>query len=104
MAARRTPKRLQNVARQLSAGQLLVTLFEPWHRTVTVGAKDLATKLQDAMGNGISRLVGFVVRLFVLLTTAVLCVALGILGVLEVVGWLFLPLIIIYCVVRSVTG
>jgi len=39
---------------RFSVGQLLGSLFAPWHRIVSAGGRDLATKFQDMVGNLVS--------------------------------------------------
>ena len=104
MAAERMRSRASGMARQLSAGQLVGSLFEPWHRIVSVGGRGLSAKFQDALSNGVSRGVGFVIRLAVLFTAGVLFVGVTIAAILEAILWPLLPLALLYCLVRSVTG
>ncbi len=100
----RTRVRVRRVAENFSAGQLLGSLFAPWRQIVAVGGRNIQEKFQDAVSNGVSRLVGFVVRFFVLLTTLFIFVGIGVFGIVEVVAWPLLPAALVFCAVRSITG
>ena len=58
--------RLHGVANAFSVRQLLRTLFEPWRRIVTEPGSSLEDRWKAGFDNAFSRMVGFVVRLFVL--------------------------------------
>ena len=104
LCMKRIERQIARVAEHFSAGQLLGSLFAPWHRIVAVGARNINERFQDAISNGVSRLVGFVIRFFVLITSAVILLCTFVLGAVEVVAWPAIPLALIYCVVRGVTG
>jgi len=104
LAVQRTGVRASAAVARFSVGQLLGSLFAPWHRIVSAGGRDLATKFQDMVGNLVSRLVGFVVRLSVLFAALIVFIGIGVFGIVEIVGWPLLPVACVYCVVRGVTG
>ncbi|MEI6237777.1 MAG: hypothetical protein WCP03_04230 [Candidatus Saccharibacteria bacterium] len=92
------------VSQSFSIPILLKTLFAPWHRMVSYPGRALDDKFRAIIDNLVSRLVGFVVRLMVLFTAALLtfltAVGYGLLAVL----WPLFPIIIIYCLVKVVIG
>jgi hypothetical protein len=92
------------VERHFSFSLLARTLFSPWRRIVSAGGRSLDAKVRDALDNFVSRCVGFVVRFFVLVT-AMLCMLLALLlGGIAAILWPLLPLGIIYCAIRGITG
>lgn len=96
--------RAAGVGKSFSVGRLFGTLFEPWRRIVTVSDRTISSKLHAAGDNFISRMVGFVVRLLVLLTAGILLLLVGVGSMLEIVLWPLLPPAMLYCLARSVTG
>jgi hypothetical protein len=96
--ARNFRPRLRQIADSFSVGQLLKTLFAPWRRIVTYPGASLAERFRAWGDNLVSRVVGFVVRLFVLLAAVfVLIVSAGAL-LLEIILWPLLPLAILVLV------
>ncbi|HEY4161177.1 MAG TPA: hypothetical protein VGM08_03885 [Candidatus Saccharimonadales bacterium] len=88
-----TRRRLSGLAQTFSISTLLSTLFAPWKRIITYPGMGLDGRLRAFGDNFISRCVGFVVRLFVLLAAAVSFVGLCVAGVLEIIVWPLLPLL-----------
>lgn len=86
----RSVARLRHVGQVFSVQLLLRTLFAPWRRISTSG-RSLDGKIQAAISNGVGRLVGFIVRLAVLLTALFVFVAFVIFGVCSVVLWPLIP-------------
>lgn len=103
-ALRRTPARLDAIVQQFSVQQLSRTLFDPWRRIVSGGGRNLQERLQDGLGNAVSRFVGFFARLFVLITAGVALIVVSVAGLIEIVAWPLMPLAILYCVARSMLG
>ena len=93
--------RTKNIGESFSVGQLLETLFEPWRRIVSYGDRTLEGKLRAAGDNLISRFIGFLVRLCVLITAGVLTLVVFVGGIVETVVWPVLPLGMVYCLARS---
>lgn len=83
--------RLQSVNTAFSIDQLLRTLFAPWRRIITYPGASLADKWKAWGDNLVSRAVGFVVRLLVLLTALLCLLAVAVLTVLETLLWPLLP-------------
>lgn len=86
--------RLKRIAGEFSVGQLFRTLFAPWRRIITYPGAGLAERFHAVVDNLISRVVGFFVRLFVLIAAAVVMAAVAILTILEIAIWPLLPIAI----------
>lgn len=69
-----------------------------------MGGRSLDAKIRDALDNFVSRCVGFVVRFTVLLTALVGMLISFIFGIAAMLLWPVLPLLVVYCVVRGITG
>jgi hypothetical protein len=92
------------VERHFSVAILAQTLFSPWRRIVSMGGRSLDAKIKDALDNFVSRCVGFVVRFTVLLTALLGMLISFIFGVAAMLAWPLIPLLIVYCVIRGITG
>jgi len=93
--------RLRGVANAFSVRQLLRTLFEPWRRIVTEPGSSLEDRWKAGLDNAFSRMVGFVVRSFVLVAAAASLVAIAVLTLIEVVAWPVLPLAVPGCLIAG---
>jgi hypothetical protein len=74
-----------------SVPTLMRTLFAPWKRIVTKPGAGIDAHLRAIGDNAISRLVGFTVRLTVLLSAGVSLVFLMIFGLVQIIIWPLLP-------------
>jgi len=83
--------RLTKVANAFSVGQLLRTLFAPWRRIITYPGASLAERFRAWGDNVVSRAVGFIVRLLVLLTAFLSLIAVILLTIVEIIVWPLLP-------------
>jgi hypothetical protein len=93
--------RTANVAHAFSAGTLLKTLFAPWKRIQSTG-KSFDAKLRAFTDNLVSRAVGFVVRLGVLIAATVMITGSLILSTMIVLVWPFIPPLIVYSILRGI--
>lgn len=93
-----------SVARNFSILILATTLFSPWRRIVSVGGKSLDDRLRAAMDNFVSRCVGLVIRLFVIIAGCISLVCAFVMACLLVVVWPLVPLGVLYAIARGVTG
>jgi len=103
-AARNIGHWTNSVEQMFSVGILLRTLFSPWRRIVTAGGRGLDAKMQAMFDNLVSRLVGFFVRLMVIIAACVSLAGVFLIGLVMVIVWPFIPIGIVYCLVRSITG
>jgi hypothetical protein len=92
------------VEHTFSVGILLRTLFSPWRRIITPKGRGIDAQVRAALDNFVSRCVGFVIRCFALLFAAVAGLFAFLGGVVGLVLWPLVPPLIIYCLVRSITG
>lgn len=79
------------IGQAFSVSLLLRSLFEPWRRITTDSGKGLSFHIQAILDNTISRFVGFIVRLLVLLTALLMTIAMSILGLIQLILWPLLP-------------
>jgi hypothetical protein len=93
--------RTVNVAHAFSTIALLKTLFAPWRRIVTSGGKSIDAKMQAAIDNFVSRVVGFVSRFFVLIAALIMVSGTFVMSVFIVLVWPLLPLGVIGFIVRG---
>ncbi len=86
--------RLNSILNSFSVKQLLRTLFSPWRRIISYPGASLGDKIRAWADNMVSRVIGFIVRIFVLLGAVVALVIIGILTIVELIAWPLLPLAI----------
>jgi hypothetical protein len=102
LAFRRIGIRTKNVSLAFSTPTLLKTLFAPWKR-IQYSGKSFDAKIQALVDNLVSRVVGFTVRLGVLIASLIMISGSAILGVIIVLIWPLVPLLIIYCIMKGIT-
>lgn len=83
--------RLVKVSQTFSVSQLLRTLFAPWKRIISYPGASLGDKLRAWGDNLFSRVIGFFVRLFVLLTALIIVALVAVVTAIELVIWPLLP-------------
>jgi hypothetical protein len=103
LAFRRIGERTGNVSHAFSAPTLLQTLFAPWKRITTSGAKGFDAIIQAMIDNMVSRTVGFMVRLMVLIAAVFMLLGTFVMSILIVAIWPFVPVLIIFFVIWGVT-
>lgn len=84
--------RLAGVMTSFSVRQLLPTMFSPWRRIISSPGKALDDKLRAMVDNFFSRIIGFVVRLGVLIGAVVALLAVAIFTFAELLLWPILPI------------
>jgi hypothetical protein len=93
--------RLRGVMNAFSVSQLLRTLFAPWRRIITYPGASLEDRFRAWGDNMFSRVIGLVVRLFVLLGAAMTLVLVALLTVAELVIWPLLPVAVPGCLIAG---
>lgn len=93
--------RLRGVVNAFSVRQLLRTLFAPWRRIVTYPGASFDERFRAWGDNVVSRVVGFVVRFFVLLGALIALVLVALLTAVELVVWPLLPVAIPGCLIAG---
>jgi len=104
LRAQNIKRRLTRTSHLFSAPSLLRTLFAPWRRIVTYPGAGLEAHVQAATDNLVSRLVGFVVRLMVLVSAGVILLLVLVFSVVEVVVWPLLPLAVPAILAKGIIG
>lgn len=97
-------KRTTGVVHSFSVIILLKTLFAPWRRITTQAGAGLDAQFRAVIDNAVSRLVGFTVRIIVLLTALVMACFTAVLFTAVAIAWPILPAAVVYCAVRIITG
>ena len=96
-AARQLKVKIKRTLLWFSAPQLLRTLFKPWRQTID--PKDpnanIGLNFNRWLGNLISRIVGFWVRLLTISMAGLTAGLVGLVGLAALVAWPLVPLLII---------
>ena len=103
-AARKVVAWPQGIERAFSLSLLVRTMFAPWRRIVTASGRSLDAQMRAALDNLISRLVGFVIRFFVLIGAGVAMLVALAAGCVMAVVWPFLPLLVPALAVKGIIG
>lgn len=99
--ARMGGRRIAQTSRTFSAPLLVRTLFAPWRRIVTYPGASLGAKLEAVGDNLVSRAVGFTIRVFVLITAAVMLFVVSLLALIQLVTWPLVPPAIIIGIIKG---
>lgn len=94
----------QAVERLFSLGLLVRTLFAPWKRIISAPGRGLDAKLRASLDNLVSRCIGFVIRVFVIMAALAGMTAAFLSGLIAAVLWPALPLLSIGLLVKGITG
>jgi hypothetical protein len=97
-------KRVQGIGNAFSVSLLLRTLFAPWRRIITPPGASLADKFRALGDNIVSRVIGFIVRFFVLIGALISIVFVGLLSLIQVVLWPFIIPAIPILIVIGIVG
>jgi hypothetical protein len=81
------------VSQAFSATSLLRTLFAPWRRIVSYPGAGLSEHMRATLDNLVSRCVGFVVRILVLLSAGIIISIVAVFGFIGLLLWPFVPLV-----------
>jgi hypothetical protein len=102
--ARNMQRRMSKTSNMFSIPILLGTLFAPWKRIITYPGASLDAKLRAFSDNMVSRAVGFVVRLFVLFTAAIMLIIVSMVAGIELAVWPCLPILVLITLVKGIIG
>lgn len=95
---------ISKVEHALSVSLLLRTLFAPWRRIISFGGKGIDQQIRAALDNIISRCIGSIVRLTVLLTAGIAILCCLCIGIAAAIIWPLLPPATLFFAIRSITG
>ncbi len=84
-------RRLAKTAHAFSVPSLLATLFAPWKRITSSAGTGIDAHFQALIDNLISRLVGFAVRILVLVAAGLMMLVVAISGIVGLVLWPLVP-------------
>jgi hypothetical protein len=93
--------RLRGFLDMFSVNQLLKTLFAPWRRIISYPGASLDERFRAWGDNLFSRMIGFVVRFFVLLVALLSLVLITALTAVELIVWPLLPVAVPGCIVAG---
>jgi len=92
------------ISRLFSVPILLRTLFAPWKRIISYPGSSLDAKMRAFADNMVSRAVGFVVRILVLLTALIVEALAGSIGIIWIILWPCIPLLGVLLLVKGILG
>jgi hypothetical protein len=104
LAWQRLRIKLAAIEAAFSVGTLLRTLFAPWRRIVSYPGAGLDAHLRAMIDNLVSRVVGFTVRIFVLIGAAVVTIIFGTLALIACLVWPILPLLAVSALIWGILG
>lgn len=104
LLSQKTLKLLNTNLQTFSVGLLFRTLFQPWRRIVTHPGDGLSNHFKAALDNAVSRLIGTVVRLLVIIAGLVVTAVLAVLGLAQLIVWPLLPALTIALIVLGLVG
>jgi len=84
--------RAEALSDMFSVSILLRTLFSPWRRIITYPGAGLEAHLRAMVDNLVSRLIGFVVRVTVLVSAGIVFCLHIVISLVELVFWPVVPL------------
>ncbi len=96
--------RMQRTVDSFSVPTLARTLFAPWKRILTAPGAGIEAYMRAMVDNAVSRMVGFTIRIFVLLAAGVCFVGIGVAGLLQILIWPLVPVLIVACLVMGAVG
>lgn len=99
-------ERLHNSADFFSIGILFKTLFAPF-RQISAGTpinNSLDAKFHAFLDRLVSRIIGAIVRIFIIIAGVLVLTMQAVLGVIMAILWPFIPLLPIVCIVLMVAG
>ncbi len=97
-------KRIVRVSHLFSLPILLRTLWAPWRRIISYPGAGLDAKLRAVGDNMVSRVIGFTVRVLVLITACLIVLLTSVLQLIFVILWPLLPVAIIAFIIKGVIG
>lgn len=87
----RSRRFMSTVVGVFSVPILLQTLFSPWRRIITYGDNSFGSGIRAGLDNLISRVVGFSVRVIVLMAAAIIISLVAALTLAVLVAWPLVP-------------
>lgn len=95
---------VKNVEQAFSVDVLLKTLFSPWKRIISSPGRSIDEKFRGLIDNLISRTVGFMVRLMVLVIALVMIAVMAVAGLVLAILWPVMPLLSLGLIIWGIAG
>lgn len=97
--------KIKDIADFFSIGSLVKTLFAPY-RQIAAGSVDgaLDERFSAAIDKLVSRIVGAVTRIFIILAGLIVMLLMVIFGIIGIIIWPVLPLLPIICIILTAAG
>jgi hypothetical protein len=99
--ARSLVRRNRATIAAFSIGSLAQTMFAPWRRIISYPGASLGDHFHAWLDNLVSRIIGFLVRFFVLMAALIVLLVTSVLSVAELVLWPCLPPLVIICIIKG---
>jgi hypothetical protein len=96
------PRRINKIAEAFSVHMLTRTLFSPWRRIISYPGASMGDHFNAMLDNMVSRVIGFLVRLFVLIGAGIAFVGITLITGVEILLWPCIPLAIIGVIVVGI--
>ncbi len=87
---------------KLSVPTLAKTLFEPWRRITSEYGKSVQEKFRALIDNTVSRFVGFLIRITVIVSAFIIMALLAVLAAILLVLWPLAPALIVILIVWAI--
>lgn len=98
-------RRAEWVSESFSAPELLKTLFAPFRQTFVGQSRgSIGDKFRGLIDKLISRVIGFIVRIILLLVASVMLLVILMVAIIGLVAWPFIPLLPFVAVVAALGG
>lgn len=104
LMARNGQRRLVRTSHLFSLPILIRTLFAPWRRIMTYPGAGMQAHIRAATDNLVSRVVGFVVRILVLIAAGLILSCMLVLAVVELIVWPLIPLAVVAALLKGLIG
>jgi hypothetical protein len=95
-------RRLKIVAELFSVKQLLQTLLSPWRKIISYPGGSFNDKLRAIGDNMVSRVIGFIVRLLVLVLALGTTIVVLLVSLIELIAWPILPPAVIVLLILGI--
>jgi len=95
-------RRMKIILELFSVKQLLQTLLSPWRRIISYPGSSFGDKFRAIGDNLVSRVIGFVVRIFVLIAALATSIIVFIISLIELIIWPILPPAVIGLIILGI--
>lgn len=100
----RSMRLIRSVWTKFSVSVLFKTLFEPWRRIATESGGSIRDRAEAVVDNMVSRMVGFTIRIFSIITALVIEILVIVAVVLALVVWPFVPVLVPLAIIVGIAS